>query len=97
MGKIGSGITTLISRALTQSPEQMFGGRTPVASAKLLPAAGQTSGTRLMREQLERANLPLLQAPSVGQENAPLSRAATYMLNSLYSLLHLRLSLMMYK
>ncbi len=81
MGKIGSGITTLISRALTQSPEQMFGGRTPVASAKLLPAAGQTSGTRLMREQLERANLPLLQAPSVGQENAPLSRAATYMLN----------------
>jgi tape measure domain-containing protein len=81
MGKIGSGITTLISRALTQSPEQMFGGRAPVASAKLLPAAGQTSGTRLMREQLERANLPLLQAPSVGQENAPLSRAATYMLN----------------
>lgn len=81
MGKIGSGITTLISRALTQSPEQMFGGRAPVAGAKLLPAAGQTSGTRLIREQLERANLPLLQAPSVGQENAPLSRAATYMLN----------------
>lgn len=79
VGKIGSGITQLISRALTQSPEQMFGGRAPIGSQNLLPAAGQTSASRMTRQMF--AGLPALQAPGIGGENAPLSRAASYMLN----------------
>jgi hypothetical protein len=80
VGKIGSGITQLISRALTQSPEQMFGGRTtPVAGQKLLPAAGQSSASRMMRSAF--SGLPAIMSPQIGTENAPLSRAATYMLN----------------
>ena len=79
VGKIGSGITQLISRALTQSPEQMFGGRAPIASQKLLPAAGQSSASRMMRSAF--SGLPAITAPQIGMENAPLSRAATYMLN----------------
>jgi tape measure domain-containing protein len=79
VGKIGSGITQLISRALTQSPEQMFGGRAPVGGQNLLPAAGQTSASRMTRQMF--AGLPALQAPGIGGENAPLSRAASYMLN----------------
>ena len=79
VGKIGSGITQLISRALTQSPEQMFGGRAPIGGQNLLPAAGQTSASRMTRQMF--AGLPALQAPGIGGENAPLSRAASYMLN----------------
>jgi tape measure domain-containing protein len=66
LGKIGNGIVDVIAKSV------------PSASAqKLLPAAGQTSASRMTRQMF--AGLPPIQAPSIGQENAPLSRAASYM------------------
>jgi tape measure domain-containing protein len=68
VGKISTGIARMVSAAATSPQAQ-----------KLLPAAGQSSASRMMRSAF--AGLPPIQAPSIGQENAPLSRAATYSLN----------------
>jgi tape measure domain-containing protein len=68
IGRIGKGIAQMVSTAATSPQAQ-----------KLLPAAGQSSASKMMRSAF--AGLPAIQAPSIGQENAPLSRAATYSLN----------------
>ena len=68
VGNISRGIARMVSAAATSPQAQ-----------KLLPAAGQSSSSKMMRSAF--AGLPPIQAPSVGQENAPLSRAATYSLN----------------
>ena len=64
---------------IAESFEQL---RTP-----LLPPAGGTTASERMRQQLSA--LPPLTAPSVGKENAPLSRAAAYSLNKANQLLGL--------
>lgn len=79
VGKIGNGLGKFIERALTLSPEQMFGGRAPIPSSRLLPAAGRSSASRMMRSAF--SGLPAIEAPQIGGEGAPLSRAASYMLN----------------
>ena len=68
VGNISRGIARMVSAAATSPQAQ-----------KLLPAAGQSSSSKMMRSAF--AGLPPIQAPSIGQENAPLSRAATYSLN----------------
>ena len=68
IGKIGKGIAQMVSTAAASPQAQ-----------KLLPAAGQSSASRMMRSAF--AGLPPIQAPSIGQNNARLSRAATYSLN----------------
>ena len=74
IGKIGKGIAQMVSTAAASPQAQ-----------KLLPAAGQSSASKMMRSAF--AGLPAIQAPSIGQENAPLSRAATYSLNKARRLL----------
>jgi tape measure domain-containing protein len=64
---------------IAESFEQL---RTP-----LLPPAGGTTASERMRQQLSA--LPPLTAPSIGKENAPLSRAAAYSLNKANQLLGL--------
>jgi tape measure domain-containing protein len=66
LGKIGNGIGDIIANAAASPQAQ-----------KLLPAAGQTSASRMTRQMF--AGLPPIQAPLIGQENAPLSSAASYM------------------
>ena len=68
LGKIGNGIGEMVANAAASPQAQ-----------KLLPAAGQTSASRMTRQMF--AGLPPLQAPLIGQENAPLSSAASYMVN----------------
>jgi hypothetical protein len=75
VGKIGQGIAQIVSTAATAAPR----------AQKLLPAAGQSSADRMIRPAF--AGLPALQAPSIGQEKAPLSKAATYALNKARKLL----------
>jgi tape measure domain-containing protein len=66
LGKIGNGIVDIVAKSVPSAQAQ-----------KLLPAAGQTSASRMTRQMF--AGLPPIQAPSIGQENAPLSGAASYM------------------
>ena len=72
VGKIGNGIRDLVTRAA----QSLQGGR---QTQLALPAAGQSSASRMMRSAF--SGLPAIMAPQIGMENAPLSRAATYMLN----------------
>jgi tape measure domain-containing protein len=68
VGQVSNGIANVIAKAVA-SPQV----------TRLLPAAGQTSASRMTQQMF--AGLPALQAPGIGMENAPLSRAAQYMLN----------------
>jgi tape measure domain-containing protein len=68
VGQVSNGIANVIAKAAA-SPQV----------TRLLPAAGQTSASRMTQQMF--AGLPALQAPSIGMENAPLSRAGQYMLN----------------
>jgi tape measure domain-containing protein len=68
VGQVSNGIANVIAKAAA-SPQV----------TRLLPAAGQTSASRMTQQMF--AGLPALQAPGIGMENAPLSRAGQYMLN----------------
>ena len=74
VGKISGGIAEMVSAAAA-----------PLQAQKLLPAAGQSNASRMTRSMFE--GLPPIQAPSIGQEKAPLSRAATRSLNKARQLL----------
>ena len=75
VGKISGGIAEMVSAAAAA----------PLQAQKLLPAAGQSNASRMTRSMFE--GLPPIQAPSIGQEKAPLSRAATRSLNKARQLL----------
>ena len=68
IGRIGNGISEIVAKAAASPQAQ-----------KLLPAAGQTSASRMTRRMFEGA--PAIQAPQIGMEKAPLSRAAEYLIN----------------
>jgi tape measure domain-containing protein len=68
VGQVSNGIANVIAKAAA-SPQV----------TRLLPAAGQTSASRMTQQMF--TGLPALQAPGIGMENAPLSRAGQYMLN----------------
>ena len=74
IGKISDGIANMVSSAAV-----------PLQTQKLLPAAGQSNASRMTRSLF--AGLPPIQAPSIGQENAPLSAGATRSLNKARRLL----------
>lgn len=74
VGKIGTGIADIVSKASTSAQAQ-----------KLLPAAGQSSAERMARQRF--AGLPPIEAPTIGMEQAPLSRGASYTLNKARRLL----------
>jgi tape measure domain-containing protein len=75
-------VKSIAIRDLTGIAESFGQLRTP-----LLPPAGGTTASERMRQQLSA--LPPLTAPSIGKENAPLSRAAAYSLNKANQLLGL--------
>jgi tape measure domain-containing protein len=76
VGKISDGIARMVSSASV-----------PLQTQKLLPAAGQSSASRMTQPMF--AGLSSLQAPSIGQENGPKGRAATRALNNARQLLGL--------
>ena len=81
IGKTGSVLADLLTKGVMSSAAQQLYknvGGAQVRGQALLPAAGQTSASRMTRSMF--ANLPALQAPGIGTENAPLSRAAQYMI-----------------
>jgi tape measure domain-containing protein len=75
-------VKSIAIKDLTGIAESFGQLRTP-----LLPPVGGTTASERMRQQLSA--LPPLTAPSIGKENAPLSRAAAYSLNKANQLLGL--------
>lgn len=76
VGQIGKGIMQVVAKAANSAQTQ-----------KLLPAAGQTSASRMTQQMFK--GLPPITAPMIGAENVPLSRAAQYSLNKANRLLGL--------
>ncbi len=82
IGKTGSVLADFITKGVMSSSAQQLYKNVRGVQAQgpaLLPAAGQTSASRMTQQMF--AGLPALQAPGIGMENAPLSRAGQYMLN----------------
>jgi tape measure domain-containing protein len=76
VGQVSNGIMQVVAKAANSAQAQ-----------KLLPAAGQTSASRMTQQMFK--GLPPITAPMIGAENIPLSRAAQYSLNKANRLLGL--------
>jgi tape measure domain-containing protein len=82
IGKTGTVLADFLSKGImSASARELYARvRDPQQSGQLLlPAAGQTSASRMTRQMFE--GLPAIQSPQIGMEQAPLSRAAEYLIN----------------
>jgi tape measure domain-containing protein len=82
IGKTGTVLADFLSKGIMSASARELYERVrdpQQAGQLLLPAAGQTSASRMTRQMFE--GLPAIQSPQIGMEQAPLSRAASYMVN----------------
>jgi tape measure domain-containing protein len=82
IGKTGTVLADFLSKGIMSASARELYERVrdpQQAGQLLLPAAGQTSASRMTRQMFE--GLPAIQSPQIGMEQAPLSRAAEYLIN----------------
>jgi tape measure domain-containing protein len=82
IGKTGTVLADFLSKGIMSASARELYARVrepQQVGQPLLPAAGQTSASRMTRQMFE--GLPAIQSPQIGMEQAPLSRAAEYLIN----------------